>query len=1083
MRSRFYRFILPLAMFAGALPAQVVISQVYGGGGNAGATLKNDFIEVFNRGASAVDLTGWSVQYGATGGTTWQVTNLAGTVLQPGHYYLIQEAQGAGGIINPPTPDATGAINMSATAGKVALVNSTTALTGACPSTAGIQDLIGYGTGTNCSETSVAPTLSNTTADLRAAAGCTDSNNNSADFSAGPPNPRNTASATNVCGAAPTVTIANASPLPAGTVGQAYSVTLTATGGTGSGYTFSLFSGTLPPGLTLTGATLIGMPTTTSGSPFSFTIQVTDSGMNTAQKVFQVAINDVPTCTPTHTIAEIQGNGNTSPLVGNKETTSGIVTGVKSNGFFIQMPSPGDGDPATSDGVFVFTSSTPPAAAALGNSVCVTATVQEFIPSSDPNSPSQTELSSPTSVFTLSTGNPLPPPVVLTTADTDPNGGILQLEKYEGMRVQVNDMTVVAPTQGNIDEMTATATSNGIFFGVISGIARPFREPGVQQPDPLPAGSPCCVTRWDANPELIGVNSLGLTGSTAIDVASGATLTNIVGPLEVFRRYYTIDTDVSSPPTVSNNAQTFTAVPVPTAAELTIASFNMQRFFDTKHDPGIGDVALTPTAFDNRLNKASLAIRNVLYYPDIIGVEEMENLTTLQAVAAKVNNDSVAAGDPNPNYTAYLVEGNDISGIDVGLLVKTPKVNVIDVTQYGKDTTYIDPANNQPVILNDRPPLVLRATVTRAGSDSPLPFTLIVNHLRSLSGIDDAVDGNRVRVKREAQAEYLANLIQEFQNADPNLNLISIGDYNAFQFSDGYADVIGVVKGTPVPADQVVVPPKTITNPPLTDLIDTASAGERYSYSFSGSAQEIDHMLVNANMAPRLSRYAVARNNADFPEVYRNDSNRPERVSDHDMPVAYFTLPLTHTITVNTLPAGPSFIVDNNTYTTQQTFQWEEGSTHSLSITSPQTSDDTQFVFNRWSDLGAMRHVVMTPALPTTYTSFFDLFYRLDLNVSPSGGGTVSPAAGTFYAAGSMVNISATPSSGYQFVNWTGDPVTNPSSAATTITMDAGHTVQANFSVLATNRGAKNTRKPGLSNTRVSISPSATRDREPRTRP
>jgi predicted extracellular nuclease len=1064
--------ILPLTLFAGSLPAQVVISQVYGGGGNAGSTFKNDFIEVFNRGVSAVSLNGWSVQYASAAGTTWQVTNLTNTMLQPGQYYLVQESQGAGGTTNLPTPDATGTIAMSATVGKVALVNSTTALSGSCPSSASIQDLIGYGTGTggaSCFEgTTAAPTLTNTTADLRAAAGCTDNNTNSTDFSSGAPNPRNTATATNLCGGATPITITNASPLTAGTVNQPYSVTFTATGGTGSGYTFSQFSGTFPPGLTLTGATLSGMPNTTAGSPFSFTIQVTDSGSNTAQKTFSLTINAAPTCTPTHTIAQIQGNGNTSPLVGNTETTSGIVTGLKSNGFFIQMPSPGDGDSSTSDGVFVFTSSAPPAAVLLGNSICVTGNVQEFIPSTDPNSPSQTELASATNIFAISTGNPLPPAVVLTTADTDPNGGIFQLEKYEGMRVQVNAMTVVAPTQGNVDEVNATGTSNGIFYGVITGIARPFREPGVQQPDPLPAGSPCCVTRWDANPELIGVNSLGLTGSAAIDVAFGATLTNVVGPLEVFRRYYTINTDVASPPTVSNNTQTFIAVPVPTAAELTIASFNMQRFFDTTDDPGISDVALTPTAFNNRLNKASLAIRNVLHYPDIIGVEEMENITTLQAVATKVNNDSVTAGDPNPNYQAYLVEGNDIGGIDVGLLVKTPKVNVIDVTQYGKTTTYIDPGNNQPAILNDRPPLVLRATVTRAGSDSSLPFTLIVNHLRSLSGIDDAVDGNRVRVKREAQAEYLANLIQGFQNADPNLNLISIGDYNAFQFSDGYADVVGVVKGTPVPANEVVVPPMTITNPPLTDLIDTAPADQRYSYSFSGTAQEIDHMLVNPSMAARLSRYAVARNNADFPEVYRTNPNRPERISDHDMPVAYFTLPLTHTITVNTSPlTGPSFIVDNNTYTSQQMFQWEEGSTHSLSTTSPQTSNDTQFVFNHWSDMGATTHMLMAPTMQTTYTSFFDVLYRLNISASPSGGGTVSPATGTFYTASSMVNISATPNNGYQFVNWTGDPVANPNSAATTITMDAGHAVQANFSALPTSMGANSTGKSGPLNARV----------------
>src|SRR5881394_3467506 len=99
-----------------------------------------------------------------------------------------------------------------------------------------------------------------------------------------------------------------------------------------------------------------------------------------------------------------------------------------------------------------------------------------------------------------------------------------------------------------------------------------------------------------------------------------------------------------------------TAVPVPNSRQLTIGSFNMQRFFDTTDDPTVSDVVLTTTAFNNRLNKASLAIRNIMNLPDVIGIEEMENLTTLQSVATKVNNDEVAAARPNPNYQAYLVE-------------------------------------------------------------------------------------------------------------------------------------------------------------------------------------------------------------------------------------------------------------------------------------------------------------------------------------------------------------------------------------------------------------------------------------------
>src|SRR6266545_4973467 len=182
-----------------AASTTVVISQVYGGGGNSGANLRNDFIELFNRGTTPVSLAGWSVQYSSAGGTSWTATNLTGSV-QPGQYYLIQEAQGAGATTNLPTPDATGTIAMSATTAKVALVNSTTALTGTgCPFDGTVVDFIAYGTGTNCSETAAAPTLTNTTAALRAGSGCTDTDNNGSDFTAGTPNPRNTASATNPC--------------------------------------------------------------------------------------------------------------------------------------------------------------------------------------------------------------------------------------------------------------------------------------------------------------------------------------------------------------------------------------------------------------------------------------------------------------------------------------------------------------------------------------------------------------------------------------------------------------------------------------------------------------------------------------------------------------------------------------------------------------------------------------------------------------------------------------------------------------------------------------------------------------------
>jgi beta-lactamase superfamily II metal-dependent hydrolase len=191
----------------------VVISQVYGGGGNAGAFYKNDFIELFNPTGATVDLTGWSAQYTSSAGSTWQVTNLTGTIA-PGHYYLVQEAAGANGAAAAlPTPDATGASAMAAGAGKVALVNQNTALSGSCPSGITIIDFVGYGAA-NCSETSPTATLTNTTSASRIDNGCTDSGNNSADFTAGTVTPRNSASTPWSCGNL--VGAGTATPNPAG---------------------------------------------------------------------------------------------------------------------------------------------------------------------------------------------------------------------------------------------------------------------------------------------------------------------------------------------------------------------------------------------------------------------------------------------------------------------------------------------------------------------------------------------------------------------------------------------------------------------------------------------------------------------------------------------------------------------------------------------------------------------------------------------------------------------------------------------------------------------------------------------------
>jgi predicted extracellular nuclease len=181
------------ASSAHAVSPDVVVSQVYGGGGNGGATLTNDYIELYNRGGSAVALSGWSVQYASATGSSWQVTALSGSIA-PGARYLVAEAAGAGGTTPLPAPNATGSIAMSATAGKVALVTNATALTAVCAATchagAGVRDYIGYGTtATDFEGSGPAPTLSNTTAALRDGGGTVDTDDSAADFTAGTPAP------------------------------------------------------------------------------------------------------------------------------------------------------------------------------------------------------------------------------------------------------------------------------------------------------------------------------------------------------------------------------------------------------------------------------------------------------------------------------------------------------------------------------------------------------------------------------------------------------------------------------------------------------------------------------------------------------------------------------------------------------------------------------------------------------------------------------------------------------------------------------------------------------------------------------
>ena len=190
----------------------IVISQFYGGGGLNGAPYTHDFVELFNRGSVAISLNGWSVQYASASGSEWLPAPLTNVILQPGQYYLIQFASNGSTGSPLPAPDLIAPVitnnagnsfipNLSSTSGKLALVNSTTKLPlSTCPSgDATIVDLVGYGSSAVCFENIKTPDLSATTAGIRKGGGCTETDDNGADFSILAPAPRNRNSPTNVC--------------------------------------------------------------------------------------------------------------------------------------------------------------------------------------------------------------------------------------------------------------------------------------------------------------------------------------------------------------------------------------------------------------------------------------------------------------------------------------------------------------------------------------------------------------------------------------------------------------------------------------------------------------------------------------------------------------------------------------------------------------------------------------------------------------------------------------------------------------------------------------------------------------------
>jgi hypothetical protein len=286
------------------IPNPVLISQVYGAGGNSGAVYKSDFVELHNRGNSTASLAGWSVQYASASGTSWDVIPLTGTIA-PGGYHLLQLAGGATGAALP-TPDSTATNNLNASNGKLALRDSTTAFTGASPvGQTGLQDFVGFGTATAYEGSGAAPAPSATTSIFRAGGGATDSGDNKNDFTTGTPNPRNSSFGSPV---PPSIT----SPSTAsGTVGQSFSYQITA-----SNSPTSFNAANLPAGLAVNTSTGLISGTPSLAGTTNATLSATNS-------------NGSGNATLTITVAAGGGGGNATQIL--SEDFSSIVSG-NSNG-------------------------------------------------------------------------------------------------------------------------------------------------------------------------------------------------------------------------------------------------------------------------------------------------------------------------------------------------------------------------------------------------------------------------------------------------------------------------------------------------------------------------------------------------------------------------------------------------------------------------------------------------------------------------------------------------------------------------------------------------------------------------------
>ncbi len=418
----------------------------------------------------------------------------------------------------------------------------------------------------------------------------------------------------------------------------------------------------------------------------------------------------------------IQGEGPTSPYVRSEAVTSGVVTAVfpELSGFWLQDLEP-DGNPATSDGLFVLAANGVDIPVMAGDQALVNGGVREL------SGETTLYVAAPEAMTILGTAE-LPPPIAYDPPQ-DVAEALVYLESLEGMLVAVTEPALV----------TAPTTKYGETVLV-------YEKWGVDT-----------VRRTDEVGFLIftddGSSATHLDQSTMpYALARGDRVTNLVGPLA-----FTFDNYKIEPVELPEMAQA--ERPLPTLSEagpnqFSIATFNAENFFDNRDPNPSSPPRPSKGEYQLKLTKAAAAIVN-MGAPTIVGLQEVENIGVLEQLAAQ---EQLAAY----NYTPFLIEGTDSRGIDVGYLVRGDQATVESAEAY--------PA---PEGLTSRPPLVIKVTVHLDSGDQTV--YVLNNHFSSLAGGEAATEP-----RRTAQAAWNVTVMEQIQETDPAAQFVVLGDLNSF---------------------------------------------------------------------------------------------------------------------------------------------------------------------------------------------------------------------------------------------------------------------------------------------------------------